>query len=172
MVQRKNRVDIHPSEIEDEVNQDIRAAGGLTPRFHHSWLRRWVLLRLVLCSVLMQSTDCVRMMQYERPCMGTADQDVKTSEVYKTENLPFRFDHPSLWSYGNCVFTAPKGACESGRGSILFRTTNSEYGSKPPCVHTMPLSYHPRNHKYWEHLARVGMYRNRGFNTALDRSRV
>ncbi|CAL1279883.1 unnamed protein product [Larinioides sclopetarius] len=118
----------------------------------------------------MESNNCARMMQCERPCMRAEDQDAKTSEVYKTENLPFRFDHPARWNEGNCVFNVKEGAC--GSRSILFRTTNSEYGSKPPCVHTMPHTYHPRNHKYWEHLARVGMYRNRGFNTALDQSRV
>ncbi|GFT23941.1 uncharacterized protein NPIL_432921 [Nephila pilipes] len=124
--------------------------------------------------------------QGERQYMGFQDQDIRTSDVYKTENLPFRFDHPSKWNYGNCVFTTCDSALDkyssksfaqniaksAKREHILFRTTNSDYGSKPPCVHTMPHTFHPRNHKYWEHLANVGMYRNRGFNTGIDRSRV
>ncbi|GIY94769.1 uncharacterized protein CEXT_225211 [Caerostris extrusa] len=88
-------------------------------------------------------------MDSERPCTRYEDQDMRTSDAYKTNNLPFRFDHPSKWNYGNCVFNASDG---------------------PPCIHTMPLTYHTRNHKYWEHLSSVGMYRNRGFNTAIDRA--
>ncbi|KAG8195592.1 hypothetical protein JTE90_002211 [Oedothorax gibbosus] len=125
---------------------------------------------------------------------NTGDEKAtKTSDVYKTENLPFRFEHPSKWNYdsGNCVFNASQEVFkkysdeEEGRqlsfGDVsssarkthpLFRTTNSDYGSQPPCVHTVPLTYHPRRYKHWEHLASFGMYRNRGFNTAIDRSRV
>lgn len=114
-------------------------------------------------------------------------QELKTSDVYKTENLPYRFEYPSRWNYGNCVFTPSEGviqkytfgATDSKRISLtskachpFFRTTNSDYGSKPPCIHTMPHTYHPRNHKYWEHLAKVGMYRNCGFNTGIDKDSV
>ena len=110
-------------------------------------------------------------------------EDIRTSDVYKTENLPYRFEYPSRWNYGNCVFTPSEGiirkytmqaehSCTSYAtkvGHPFFRTTNSEYGSKPPCIHTVPLTYHPRNQKFWEHLASVGMYRSRGFNTSIDK---
>lgn len=114
-------------------------------------------------------------------------QDIRTSDVYKTDsNLPYRFEHPSKWNYGNCVFSASQeilqkyaenddASCAvfgSRKTHPLFRTTNSDYGSQPPCVHTMPHTYHPRHYKQWEQLASFGMYRNRGFNTAVDRKLV
>ncbi|XP_035216020.1 UPF0691 protein C9orf116 homolog [Stegodyphus dumicola] len=127
----------------------------------------------------------------ERECdlRNFDNSNLRTSDVYRTENLPFRFDYPSKWNYGNCVFTPSEGVikkyiqkpfgqsykcsqAESRMSHPLFRTTNSEYGSKPPCVHTMPHTFYPRNHKYWENLASVGMYRNRGFNTAVDKSTI
>lgn len=112
--------------------------------------------------------------------------EIRTSDVYKTENLPYRFEYPSRWNYGNCVFTPsecviqkytlrPDHGCHSHGAKVahpFFRTTNSEYGSKPPCIHTMPHTYYPRSHKYWEHLASVGMYRNCGFNTSIDKNPV
>ncbi|GIY57139.1 hypothetical protein CDAR_466781 [Caerostris darwini] len=49
----------------------------------------------------------------ERPCTRYEDQDMRTSDAYKTNNLPFRFDHPSKWNYGNCVFNASDGVLEN-----------------------------------------------------------
>lgn len=113
-------------------------------------------------------------------------EDIRTSDVYKTEKLPYRFEYPSRWNYGNCVFTPNEGiiqkytiradhSCNPYSAKVshpFFKTTSSDYGSKPPCIHTMPHTYHPRNHKYWEHLASVGMYRTRGFNTSIDKSPI
>ncbi|XP_070558644.1 piercer of microtubule wall 2 protein-like isoform X2 [Ptychodera flava] len=54
----------------------------------------------------------------------------------------------------------------------MYRTTNMTYGGKPPSVHTMPTSFHARTQKFSEPLGKCGMYRNEGFNTAVDVSKV
>nr|XP_015922314.1 UPF0691 protein C9orf116 homolog [Parasteatoda tepidariorum] len=112
-----------------------------------------------------------------------------THDMQETDNLPPTFDHPSKFNYGNCVCTASDGLLKQLSENIcgkkdgpaknnlknihpFYRTINSDYGSKPPCVHTMPITFYPKKQKYWENLARVGMYRNCSFNTAIEKSRI
>lgn len=73
----------------------------------------------------------------------------------------------------------------------LYRTTANDYGAEKPNVHTMPTVYRTQSSAFtevrwvfvrWEktrwfffsfskHLGKCGMYRHRGFNTALDKGR-
>lgn len=86
---------------------------------------------------------------------------LRTSDFYKTEALPERFNHPDWFvGYG----TQPHNP--------FFTTTAMTYGSKPLSVHTMPTEFYGRSQKFSEKLGKVGMYRNHSLNTATDRSRV
>ncbi|CAN9498698.1 unnamed protein product [Ophioblennius macclurei] len=82
---------------------------------------------------------------------------------------------------GNPVFSymgKPRTAEEAPSGAkpksmnLLYRTTSSEYGRRPPTFQTAPSSFHPKSQKFSETLSKTGMYRDNSFNTALDRSRV
>lgn len=119
------------------------------------------------------------------------NDEIQTSHVYQTKNLPWRFEHPSKWNYGNAVFTCTDedadkyskkidlpAAATWLRGYVhkrehpFYKTTNMDYGSKPPSVHTVPVTYFPVETKFTEHLLKCGMYRNRTLNTAMDRSKA
>ncbi|XP_015272587.1 PREDICTED: UPF0691 protein C9orf116 homolog, partial [Gekko japonicus] len=54
----------------------------------------------------------------------------------------------------------------------LFRTTNMDYGGKPPTVHEMPTCFQTSPHAFTDHLIKFGMYRNTGINTATEKSDV
>ncbi|NXJ06418.1 CI116 protein, partial [Odontophorus gujanensis] len=54
----------------------------------------------------------------------------------------------------------------------LYRTSNQEYGRRAPTAHELPFSFHVTSHAFSDALARCGMYRNDGLNTALEKSRV
>uniref|UniRef100_A0A8C9WKZ3 Piercer of microtubule wall 1 n=1 Tax=Scleropages formosus TaxID=113540 RepID=A0A8C9WKZ3_SCLFO len=54
----------------------------------------------------------------------------------------------------------------------LYQTTNETYGSKKPTIHEMPTIFKGRNRKFSEHSLKRGMYRDNGFNTALDKTKV
>ncbi|XP_054853718.1 piercer of microtubule wall 1 protein isoform X3 [Eublepharis macularius] len=63
----------------------------------------------------------------------------------------------------------------------LFRTTNMDYGRKPPTVHEMPVNtregtittcFHVSPHTFTDHLIKFGMYRNTGINTSTEKSDV
>ncbi|XP_071816516.1 piercer of microtubule wall 1 protein-like [Apostichopus japonicus] len=85
----------------------------------------------------------------------------RTSDYYKTQTIPDRFEHPeSFQGYNNKA------------QHIMYITTNMKYGSKAPTVHTVPTSFHCKSQKFTEHLGKCGMYRNEGLNTALDQSKV
>ncbi|KAL5516238.1 hypothetical protein EMCRGX_G001521 [Ephydatia muelleri] len=100
--------------------------------------------------------EATQPMQQTHPEAG-----LKTSDFYKTESLPERFNHPDWFvGYG----TQPQNS--------FFRTTAMSYGSKPLSVHTMPTEFYGRTQKFSEKLGKVGMYRNHSLNTAVDRSRV
>ncbi|NP_001116715.1 piercer of microtubule wall 2 protein [Danio rerio] len=87
--------------------------------------------------------------------------EIKTSDVYKVDkNLPSRFNNPDCFRYSHKT-TNP-----------LYRTTNQAYGSKKPTVHEMPTSFNGSRHRFSEHLLKSGMYRDNGFNTMLDKSRL
>uniref|UniRef100_A0A8D0BV87 Piercer of microtubule wall 1 n=1 Tax=Salvator merianae TaxID=96440 RepID=A0A8D0BV87_SALMN len=86
----------------------------------------------------------------------------RTSDYYRTEeNLPARFNNPG-WFHGY----RPK------EPNPLFRTTNMDYGAKPPTVHEMPTCFHATPHSFTDRLVKFGMYRNNGINTALEKSDV
>ncbi|XP_077981051.1 piercer of microtubule wall 1 protein-like isoform X3 [Glandiceps talaboti] len=97
-----------------------------------------------------------------QPLTGTAvPKGAKTSDYYRTHNIPGRFDNPE-WFEGY----------EQKPQHPMYMTTNMTYGSKPPSVHTMPTSFHARTQKFSEPLGKCGMYRNKGLNTGMDVSRV
>ncbi|ELU01415.1 hypothetical protein CAPTEDRAFT_225628 [Capitella teleta] len=56
--------------------------------------------------------------------------------------------------------------------SPMFRTSNSDYGSRGPSVHTVPTSFHPKTQSFSNHLGVCGMPRNHSLNCALDKSLV
>ncbi|XP_066466958.1 piercer of microtubule wall 1 protein-like [Tiliqua scincoides] len=91
---------------------------------------------------------------------GSATQ--RTSDYYRVdENLPSRFNYPG-WFRGY----RPK------ERNPLYRTTNMDYGGKPPTVHEMPTTYHVTPHYFTDHLVKFGMPRNSGINTAMEKSDV
>uniref|UniRef100_A0A8C3DQH8 Uncharacterized protein n=1 Tax=Corvus moneduloides TaxID=1196302 RepID=A0A8C3DQH8_CORMO len=51
-----------------------------------------------------------------------------------------------------------------------FRTTNQSYGSRAPTVHELPSSFNILSHKFSDHLGKIGMVRNDGLNTSLEKS--
>ncbi|XP_016323747.1 piercer of microtubule wall 2 protein [Sinocyclocheilus anshuiensis] len=86
--------------------------------------------------------------------------EIKTSDVYNVENnLPARFDNPECFRGYRQKMINP-----------LYQTTNQTYGSKKPTVHEMPTTFNGSRRKFSEHLLRSGMYKDNGFNTALDKS--
>ncbi|CAF0791023.1 unnamed protein product [Brachionus calyciflorus] len=85
----------------------------------------------------------------------------RTSDFYRTKNLPERFDNPDIM----------KGYSEK-MINPLYKTSNMEYGGKRPNVHTMPVQYHSKSSGFTEHLGKTGMYRNHSLNTAATRSKV
>ncbi|XP_063172499.1 piercer of microtubule wall 1 protein [Candoia aspera] len=86
----------------------------------------------------------------------------RTSDHYRvSEDLPARFNHPG-WFRGYRV----------KERNPLFRTTNMDYGGKPPTVHEMPTSFHVSPHTFSNHFIKFGMYRNTGINTAMEKSYV
>ncbi|KAM3825482.1 piercer of microtubule wall 1 protein [Vipera latastei] len=91
---------------------------------------------------------------------GSAAQ--RTSDLYRvSQDLPARFNHPG-WFRGYRV----------KERNLLFRTTNMDYGAKPPTVHEMPTSFHVSPHAFSDRLIKFGMYRNYGINTAMEKSYV
>ncbi|XP_065829834.1 piercer of microtubule wall 1 protein-like [Oscarella lobularis] len=108
----------------------------------------------------------------------------KTSDYYRTHNLPERFNQPVAKNIGNPVFTFEgtiatensREDCFRGYGSKnehpMYRTATSSYGSHAPNVHTVPTSFHGRSQKFSEHLGKSGMYRNHSLNTSSDKSKV
>ncbi|XP_018614466.1 piercer of microtubule wall 2 protein [Scleropages formosus] len=92
----------------------------------------------------------------------TDEQPLKTSDVYKVDGkLPPRFDNPQCFQGYSKTHVHP-----------LYQTTNETYGSKKPTIHEMPTIFKGRNRKFSEHSLKRGMYRDNGFNTALDKTKV
>eukprot|EP00118_Oscarella_pearsei_P029122 m.3721 g.3721 ORF g.3721 m.3721 type:complete len:128 (+) comp9724_c0_seq2:32-415(+) len=110
----------------------------------------------------------------------------KTSDYYRTHNLPERFNQPVDRNIGNPVFTCSgtidgkreraEEDCFQGYGfkveHPMYRTASSSYGNHCPNVHTVPTSFHGRSQKFSGHLGKSGMYRNQSLNTSLDKSKV
>jgi len=92
---------------------------------------------------------------------GGVPSDAKTSEYYRTKDLPQRFEHPDVFKgYGK----KPQHP--------MYTTEASTYGAKPPSVHTVPLCFHARSQGFSEHLSKCGMPRNFSLNTSTDKSVV
>ncbi|XP_056633406.1 piercer of microtubule wall 1 protein [Diorhabda carinulata] len=90
------------------------------------------------------------------------DSNIRTSDFYKTCQLPKRFDHPS-WFYGY-------GLQKSPPDHPFYRTTSSDYGRYPPTIHTVPTSFYPTCQEFSKALAKAGNYKNYSLNTGLDRT--
>ncbi|XP_003731348.1 UPF0691 protein C9orf116 homolog [Strongylocentrotus purpuratus] len=87
------------------------------------------------------------------------NQGAKTSDHYRTQNLPHRFENPDVFEGYNHKPQNP-----------LYYTTNMGYGSIPPTVDTVPTCFHAKTNKFSEHLGKCGMYRNEGLNTGMESS--
>lgn len=85
----------------------------------------------------------------------------KPKKVLKTKKelgiLPARFEDASKFQgYGIKI-------------DALYRTTGSDYGSRPPTELTMPTRYYGFTTKFTTHLSVCGMYRNHSVNSKLDK---
>lgn len=95
----------------------------------------------------------------ESPCGAT--QGAKTSDFYRTKDIPNRFENPD-WFQGY-----------GGKAQHpMYRTSSAIIGSKPPSVHTVPTQFYCRSQKFSEHLGKCGMYRNHSLNTGMDKTNV
>ncbi|XP_019878557.1 piercer of microtubule wall 1 protein [Aethina tumida] len=84
----------------------------------------------------------------------------KTSDYYRTTNLPQRFDNPmSFYGYG--THRRPQE-------HAFYKTTSSEYGRIPPSIHSVPTKYFPKNQVFSKTVAHIGPYRNYSLNTGID----
>ncbi|XP_049702891.2 piercer of microtubule wall 1 protein isoform X2 [Helicoverpa armigera] len=87
-------------------------------------------------------------------------EDVKTSDLYTTCNLPKRFEHPHWFNgYG----------CQVSKQHPFYRTTANDYGWYPPGWRTVTREYFPRAQSFSTSLAQGGMYRNYSLNTGFDK---
>ena len=95
-------------------------------------------------------------------------QHLKTSEVYPLEKpLPSKFENPAI----------RKGYAEIKKvdKSILYRTTNSDYGGIKPTAYDMPIKYEPRTQKFSDHIGKCGgvdQWRSKGLNTGMKQDFV
>ncbi|KAL3272982.1 hypothetical protein HHI36_014439 [Cryptolaemus montrouzieri] len=88
----------------------------------------------------------------------------KTSETYRTCNLPKRFEYPS-WFYGYGIHRTPPM-------NPFYRTTSSDYGRYPPTIHSVPTSFYPNVQEFSKVLSKAGNYRNYSLNVGIDPSVV
>lgn len=95
-------------------------------------------------------------------CGAGVPPDSKTSDYYRTYDIPKRFDNPDWF----------KGYSQSKPVHPIYRTSNSDYGSRPPSVHTMPTRFAAKSQEFSEQLGSCGMYKNHSLNTAVDSSNV
>ncbi|XP_023126747.1 piercer of microtubule wall 1 protein [Amphiprion ocellaris] len=58
------------------------------------------------------------------------------------------------------------------RSHPLYRTTNQTYGSNTPGAHLTQVQSRGTSRQFSETMLLSGMYRDHGFNTSMDRSRV
>ncbi|XP_054467272.1 piercer of microtubule wall 1 protein [Anoplopoma fimbria] len=90
------------------------------------------------------------------------EQKVQTCDFYRTDpNLPHRFNNPDCFQgYSQKI------------GHPLYRTSNQTYGSKKPTVHEIQTQFKGSSCRFSEAMLQSGMYRDHGFNTSVERSRV
>jgi len=92
---------------------------------------------------------------------GGVPKNAQTSQYYRTQDIPARFDNPDWFNgYG--------GKAQHP----MYSTEASRYGGKKPSVHTMPTQFYAKSQKFSEHLGTCGMYRNFSLNTEMDKSKV
>lgn len=104
-----------------------------------------------------QENDCMQMATEN----SGMPENAKTSDYYRTSNIPNRFENPGWFQgYGG------------KKQHPMYRTTSMTYGQKAPSVHTMPTSFHCKSQKFSAHLGTCGMYKNYSLNTATDKSKV
>ncbi|CAF1165541.1 unnamed protein product [Adineta steineri] len=84
----------------------------------------------------------------------------KTSDQYRTFNIPAKFDNPDWWQ-----------GYTKKEPNPLYRTTAQDYGAEKPNIHTMPTVYRTQSSAFTEHLGKCGVYRYQGLNTAVDKGR-
>merc|ERR1711920_686990 len=95
-------------------------------------------------------------------------QTLKTSEVYPLEKpLPSKFENPAI----------RKGYAEVKKvdKSVLYRTSNSDYGGIKPTAYDMPVKYEPRTQKFSDHIGKCGgadQWRSKGLNTGMKQTFV
>merc|ERR1711976_166118 len=92
---------------------------------------------------------------------GGIPKGAKTSDYYRTRNIPDRFEHPDRFQ-----------GYPTKQPHPMYMTTNGLYGAKPPTVHTVPTTFHAKSQEFSNHLGQCGMYRNHSLNSAMDKSNV
>ncbi|CAG5126812.1 unnamed protein product [Candidula unifasciata] len=92
----------------------------------------------------------------EKVCSGSVNE--RTSQFYRTKELPERFENPSLFRGYDRKPQHP-----------MYTTESSKYGSRAPTVHTVPLCFHATSQKFSQELGRSGMPRNYSLNTSMDK---
>eukprot|EP01135_Chromosphaera_perkinsii_P006570 Nk52_evm1s547 gene=Nk52_evmTU1s547 len=85
------------------------------------------------------------------------EEEPKTSKFYETFGIPDRFERPLSWRCYNVKRQHP-----------LYTTTTSDYGSRKPTFHEMPLRWHGVSQRFSQARLKSGMYRNFSLNTAKD----
>ncbi|CAF0810694.1 unnamed protein product [Adineta ricciae] len=91
---------------------------------------------------------------------NAATTNEKTSEHYRTFNIPAKFDNPDWWQ-----------GYSKKEPNPLYRTTAQDYGAEKPNIHTMPTVYRTQSSAFTEHLGKCGIYRYQGLNTTVDKGR-
>uniref|UniRef100_A0A6Q2XQ10 Uncharacterized protein n=1 Tax=Esox lucius TaxID=8010 RepID=A0A6Q2XQ10_ESOLU len=87
---------------------------------------------------------------------------MKTSDVYKVdEHLPTRFNNPDCFR-----------GYSTKKNHPFYQTSNQIYGNKRPTVHEMPTSFHGSYRRFSEHMLKSGMFRDNGFNTSIEKSKI
>uniref|UniRef100_A0A674CED8 Piercer of microtubule wall 1 n=1 Tax=Salmo trutta TaxID=8032 RepID=A0A674CED8_SALTR len=90
------------------------------------------------------------------------NEAMKTSDVYKVDkNLPKRFNNPDCFQGYSTKINHP-----------FYQTSSQIYGSKRPTVHEMPTMFNGSYRKFSEHMLKSGMFRDNGFNTSIEKSKI
>uniref|UniRef100_A0A3B4WS67 Uncharacterized protein n=1 Tax=Seriola lalandi dorsalis TaxID=1841481 RepID=A0A3B4WS67_SERLL len=85
-----------------------------------------------------------------------------TCNVYRTDpDLPHRFNNPDCFHGYSQKTNHP-----------LYRTSNQMYGSKRPTVHDIQTQFKVTSRRFSEAMLQSGMYRDHGFNTSVEKTRV
>ncbi|KAL8587152.1 hypothetical protein ACOMHN_026120 [Nucella lapillus] len=92
---------------------------------------------------------------------GGVPRGAQTHQYYRIGDIPARFDNPDWFQgYGG------------KKQHPMYRTSGSDYGGKPPSVHTMQTQFFAKSQKFSQHLGSCGMYRNYSLNTETEKSKV